>query len=746
MGAKQSKRSVDISGKEAESAGEVAASIAGGEGRLEPLADADALKPQLNGDAHIHDTEEKQKDVDSGTPENEKDATTEKETKQQEEDKEAAPLTNGESEQKVENGESTPTPEDGKKPKKEKVKKKWSLRSISFSRKDKPKQEKKPKDEEPKLNGEPEKVPEETADVASEVPVVPETAEEVKTATDIKEDKTPETPVTEPITNGSSTPESPKAETPVVEEAAAPSPVIERPQSKTEVEPEQLPVNGLSIAEPTEKTTEIVKNEDIKEASTAETTEPVPEISVKKEVCVEQMPLIDSTPPPLPANPPPSSVASFAATTMAPELSDASLANTADNATLPPALPPSDPVVKDKVYEIDSKPKDSATVAQSDSNELSPPVEKVSEVTSHPVTENGIENNTKETIILTTVPVECNKLTVDNVKSENELIEKLLVEKAKVSPDPEMLSYPPKINEVEISSCNVIKELLNDTEEMSTKLLPELPAPALELIEKSEIQKEHISPEKLCQHSEMDVTSPSEFTKVTEIDKEMDQVTVTLVETVIEEKLENSESEMPSPPSEDFVVSDDTDEKNTDEDLPDPPPPLNEDDFLLVKSSVSAKSETTLDKTEIVVNSDNIPDSEETYSKREHIKANEISITKSTDSATENLCEVVECNGNSEFEPAEAVSQISAKESSEAKPDITNLKSDITVTSPGEWTAVGDADESLPTPPRELCAPAPPQELPPVSDKLADLISEVPEVPELKTEPETTSGDAAVAN
>lgn len=56
MGAKQSKRSVDISGKEAESAGEVAASIAGGEGRLEPLADADALKPQLNGDAHIHDT------------------------------------------------------------------------------------------------------------------------------------------------------------------------------------------------------------------------------------------------------------------------------------------------------------------------------------------------------------------------------------------------------------------------------------------------------------------------------------------------------------------------------------------------------------------------------------------------------------------------------------------------------------------------------------------------------------------
>lgn len=53
MGAKQSKRSVDISGKETEGAGEVAG--AGGEGRVEPLADADALKPQLNGDAHIHE-------------------------------------------------------------------------------------------------------------------------------------------------------------------------------------------------------------------------------------------------------------------------------------------------------------------------------------------------------------------------------------------------------------------------------------------------------------------------------------------------------------------------------------------------------------------------------------------------------------------------------------------------------------------------------------------------------------------
>ncbi|GBP60456.1 hypothetical protein EVAR_37492_1 [Eumeta japonica] len=170
MGAKQSKRSVDISGKEAEGAREVAG--AGGEGRLEPLADADTLKPQLNGDAHhIHTPDQhtdKEKQLDNGTPENEKDATTEKENKEKEgETEKTVPLTNGDSEAAPEaeavNGSDAPAAgqEAGKKPKKEKVKKKWSLRSISFSRKDKPKQDKKQKEEEPKANGEPEKVPEE---------------------------------------------------------------------------------------------------------------------------------------------------------------------------------------------------------------------------------------------------------------------------------------------------------------------------------------------------------------------------------------------------------------------------------------------------------------------------------------------------------------------------------------------------------------------------------------------------------
>lgn len=111
--------------------------------------------------------------------ENAKDAATEK-------DQIAAVTTNGHSEGQdaaenpIENGgggdeslnvskaseagATSPTTEtaadSNKKPKKEKVKKKWSFRSISFSKKDKQKPAKK---EEEKTNGEIEKVPEEVS-------------------------------------------------------------------------------------------------------------------------------------------------------------------------------------------------------------------------------------------------------------------------------------------------------------------------------------------------------------------------------------------------------------------------------------------------------------------------------------------------------------------------------------------------------------------------------------------------------
>lgn len=56
MGARQSKRSVDITtDKEVIEGGEVAAS--GGEGKLERIEDLDTLKPQLNGDTAHQDVE-----------------------------------------------------------------------------------------------------------------------------------------------------------------------------------------------------------------------------------------------------------------------------------------------------------------------------------------------------------------------------------------------------------------------------------------------------------------------------------------------------------------------------------------------------------------------------------------------------------------------------------------------------------------------------------------------------------------
>lgn len=256
-------------------------------------------------------------------------------------------------------------------------------------------------------------------------PIVPESTEEAKTETEVKEEKTPETPVTEPITNGSTTPESPKVESPVVEEVVPPSPKEDSPESQPETQPDQLPVNGLSLEE-TKETPVIEKNEEKKKDPTAETTEIAPEISVKKEVCVKQMPMIDTTPPPLPTNPPPSSVASFAATTMAPESTDASLANTADN-TIPP--PPSDPIAKDD--ELLPKSENELIGTQSVSIELSSPVKELSEESSVSInqTEANVETN-EETSNIAVPSEDCNvKPKIGNIKTEAVKIEESIINK-----------------------------------------------------------------------------------------------------------------------------------------------------------------------------------------------------------------------------------------------------------------------------------------------------------------------------
>jgi hypothetical protein len=234
-------------------------------------------------------------------------------------------------------------------------------------------------------------------------------ANEVKPETETKE-QTPETPVTEPITNGSNTPDSPKVETspPVIEAVPVTVPESENIEKLVESEPEKLAINGLSLEEPKSVAPEVAQLEECKpEESPVDTTETTSaiEIPVQKEVCVDQMPLIESMPPPLPANPPPSSVVSFAATTMAPDLTDASLANTAETAISTPTV-------------LDTK----SDLLKEYPTEAPPTIVTNNEVDSSPILTNQIEDKVKSSIEKVK---EINEKVDEKLASSEVIIEKL---------------------------------------------------------------------------------------------------------------------------------------------------------------------------------------------------------------------------------------------------------------------------------------------------------------------------------
>ncbi|XP_063374911.1 A-kinase anchor protein 200-like [Cydia amplana] len=633
MGAKQSKRSVDISGKEAENAGEVAAAGAGGEGRVEQLADAD-IKPQLNGDAHIQpplEISDKEKQLDSGTPENEKDATTEKEGKEEQNgEKEPTPVTNGDSEPK-EDGESVPTPEDGKKPKKEKVKKKWSLRSISFSRKDKPKQEKKSKEEEPKTNGEPEKVPEEAAEATPES-VENKIAEVAPTIAEVKEEKTPSTPVTEPMTNGNSTPSSPAAEL-AADPPAAPA---EPTPAAVETTPEQLPVNGLSLDEPEPGEPAAPVVEETKPEAPAPVPEltPAPEIPVKTEVCAARVPLVEPTPPPLPANPPPSSVASFAATTMAPESVEASLANTARNAiSTPPAIPDA---AADKVDEPSSETPQ-IDITNLDVTQISPPLkETAGEIAPAPVTTSEAENG--------------------EARSGSEIVDNT----------PEVVKHEPEVIKTEdtlTSEHDVDESIKTHVETVEICEIPKA-EPDLESKIVNPPSVEAAPVPIVNGNGSIDTQSPgAEDANGIDNAAPVDPCSDT----------DHQHSEAPS------------DGPDSSEDLPPPPP---EEDFSLRSDDIKPAPD-----------ADTLP--EDTNN---HAEANDIAdetaqkkLKNKKVDALGNIVDKIECNGNADPEALPA--------------------------------------PRAATPPPAEPAAATDQE--PVADKIADLIPEIPTIPELKTETES---------
>lgn len=199
-------------------------------------------------------------------------------------------------------------------------------------------------------------------------------------------DEAPAAATAASLVNGSASASAPDAaEAPEAAPAPAPAPAEPEPAPAPasapapapvpELEPEQLPVNGLSLEELKPEVPEEKIDESKPEPPAAESVEitPAPEIPVK-EVCVQQMPLLESTPPPLPANPPPSSVASFAATTMAPEHTDPPNSNTTDTAAAPPsALPNTQPLpTTDQVRSL-------PPTSVSDATELSSPLKEPSE-------------------------------------------------------------------------------------------------------------------------------------------------------------------------------------------------------------------------------------------------------------------------------------------------------------------------------------------------------------------------------
>ncbi|XP_017760123.1 PREDICTED: calphotin-like [Eufriesea mexicana] len=157
MGARQSRRSVDITttpkkeGLPAE--GGVGDAAAPGDGKLERIEETDT-KPTTNGIApHTDVAEDKDKDKDDAT-EKEKDKEKQEEVKVEETISAAeSPTETAEVTTPTEANPASPntatSPDNKETKKKEKMKKKWSFRSISFSKKDK----NKPAREEAPKNG-----------------------------------------------------------------------------------------------------------------------------------------------------------------------------------------------------------------------------------------------------------------------------------------------------------------------------------------------------------------------------------------------------------------------------------------------------------------------------------------------------------------------------------------------------------------------------------------------------------------
>lgn len=495
-----------------------------------------------------------------------------------------------------------------------------------------------------------------------------EVGEEALPKAEVKDEKTPETPVTEPLTNGSSTPEEPKAASPVPEEpapgpvsasaptAAAPIPTAapavaepttptpapaepepSKPEPKAEPEPEQLPVNGLSL----EEIPEAAQTTDSKSEPAADATEtvPAPEIPVKKEVCVEQMP-VESTPPPLPANPPPSSVASFAATTMAPELTDASLANTA---VLVISAQPSIP---------DTNASNIDVIAPEPHSDLPSDVDR--KIENNPSTEALIEHSSLTEVVDVEEQIE--------VKIESKIT---------------TLQQAEEIDRSEVTTVD--SALLNSNIEHAVE------------DENNVIAKEDIQIKGIQDENQQQIKDESNLESPVSI--ESDKVVETPA--LLKETMDSLE------------------------DLP-PPPPL-DNEFTEMSSDVPQvlnQIKNANEMKEIIVNSDHISNNVEVNGmSSELLNGNEDvdhqNLKNKSKDLIDNATENVESNGNVEDVTTEATIEKKASNATEEKV-ITPEESLPPSLSEASEAAGSELSDAFPPPPAELCAPAEPA--PPADD------------------------------
>nr|XP_026483747.1 DNA topoisomerase 1 isoform X1 [Vanessa tameamea] len=359
------------------------------------------------------------------------------------------------------------------------------------------------------------------------------------------------------------------------------------------------------------------------------------------------MPLIEPTPPPLPANPPPSSVVSFAATTMAPELTDASLANNAD-------------IISNAAHN-----------ETSDTN-----TEKTEAIPS------DIEVESQQNV---TNVVETVETSVQITDSSNETL----------------LNAPSSDVQSEKMEEIISNDISHESDHAETN-----------------VQTSSIS--------DTDITNDAPVEIEDSVQKDTDKV------------LSENQTDLV------FNVQVDSDKASANEEN--------------VKKSVEViKNELIPENMVTDSNVDNLKENDE-IEKENLLNESKSSLGK-LETVETNDDEKVIMNGDSKSvidETAQSVKPIVTPEDS-MPPSLSEAMESLP--QGGGDAASNDASESFPLPPSELCrsesdmsppdTPEPPadthQEVLSTSDKMKELIPEVPTIPELKTEMETTT-DVAVAN